>query len=111
MKLKYLDRLADLVVSIDEGKNVTDGDIVVMTDRAIEIIAKMKSIGLQVGALQEVFAGMQLMCGNRVMLTELVDIAHEEISSLLGADAWRIYGCDDGGWFYQQADVLSRVVA
>ncbi len=111
MRLYYLDSLANVVVNIDEGKNVTDGEVVVLTDRAISLISKMRTSGLQVGALQEIFAGMQLMCGNRVMLAELVDMAHEEIADLLGEDAWRVYGCDDGAWFYPEAEILNKVVA
>lgn len=90
MRLYYLDSLASVVVNIDDGKNVSDGEVVVLTDRAISLISKMRNSGLQVGALQEIFAGMQLMCGNRVMLAELIDMAHEEIAALLGADAWRV---------------------
>lgn len=111
MRFKYLDSLADIVVNIDEGKNVSDGDVVALTDRAIAVVSRMKACGLQVGSLQEIFAGMQLMCGNRVMLVELVDMAHEEIAALLGVDAWRVYGCDDGGWFYHEAEILNRIVA
>lgn len=98
MRFRYLDSLADIVVNIDEGKNVTDGDVVALTDRAIGLVSKMRAYGLQVGALQEIFAGMQLMCGNRVMLTELVDMAHEEIAELLGVDAWRVYPLWDAVW-------------
>ena len=83
MKLKFLNKLADIVVSIDEGKNITDEDIVSTTDSGIRLIAHMKLIGLDIGALQETFSGMQLMCGNRVVLTELIDMAHEEIAQLL----------------------------
>ena len=32
MKLKFLNKLADIVVSIDEGKNITDENIVTTTD-------------------------------------------------------------------------------
>jgi hypothetical protein len=111
MKLMYLSKLADIVVGIDEGKNITDTNIVSMTDSGIGLIAQMKLLGLDVGALQETFAGMQLMCCNRVVLTELIDMAHEEISRLLGSDAWRVYGCDEGGWFYQECATDNRVAA
>jgi hypothetical protein len=33
----------------------------------------MKLLGLDIGALQETFASMQLMCGNHVVLVELLD--------------------------------------
>ena len=111
MKLKYLSELADIVVNIDEGKNITDASIVSMTDQGIRLIAQMKLLGLDVGALQETFAGMQLMCGDRAMLTELIEVAHEELVRLLGPDSWRVYGCDDGGWFFQQDDFCERVAA
>ncbi|WP_047551070.1 hypothetical protein [Methylotenera sp. G11] len=111
MKFEYLNQLADIVVSIDEGKNITDANVVSMTDQAIRLIAKMKLLGLDVGALHEIFVGMQLKCGDRVMLTELIEVAHEELVSLLGPDAWRVYGCDDGGWFYQQDDFREKVAA
>jgi|GEM_PF-1284455 len=111
MKLKYLNKLAEIVVNIDEGKNVTDENVVSMTDQGIRLIEQMKLLGLEVGALQETFAGMQLMCGDRTMLTELIEVAHEELVRLLGQDAWRVYGCDDGGWFYQQDDFCEKIAA
>lgn len=111
MKLMYLNKLADIVVSIDEGKNITDAGVVNMTDVGIRLIAQMKLLGLDIGALQETFAGMQLMCGNRAVLTELIDMAHEEISRLLGKDAWRVYGCDEGGWFYQECVTYEKAAA
>lgn len=73
MKIKYLSRLADLVVDIDENKYITDADIVSITDRGIRLIRRMKLLGLDIGALQETFASMQLMCGNHVVLVELLD--------------------------------------
>jgi hypothetical protein len=111
MKLKFLNKLADIVVSIDEGKNITDENVVGATDCGIRLIAHMKLVGLDIGALQETFAGMQLMCGNRIVLTELIDMAHEEIARLLDKDAWRVYGCDEGGWFYQEGETCARAAA
>lgn len=111
MRFKYLNELADIVVSIDESKNISDTHIIDFTDRGIRIIADMKLLGLDVGSLQETFAGMQIMCGNRVVLTELIDMAHEEIAKLLGKDAWRVYGCDEGGWFFEIGDAFEQVVA
>lgn len=111
MRFKYLNELADIVVSIDESKNISDEKIVSLTDRSIRVIAHMKLLGLNVGALQEIFAGMQIMCGNRVVLIELIDMAHEEIAQLLGKDAWRVYGCDEGGWFFQVGDACEKVAA
>lgn len=111
MRFKYLNELADIVVSIDESKNISDEKIVGLTDRSIRVIAHMKLLGLNVGALQEIFAGMQIMCGNRVVLIELIDMAHEEIAQLLGKDAWRVYGCDEGGWFFQVGDACEKVAA
>jgi len=111
MKLEYLNQLADIVVNIDECKNITDASVVGVTDQGIRLIAQMRLLGLDVGALHEIFAGMQLMCGDRVMLTELIEVAHEELVRLLGSDAWRVYGCDDGGWFYQQDDFREKVAA
>lgn len=111
MKIKYLNNLAEIIVSIDEGKNITDANIVSFTDEGMRLIGQMKRLGLDVGALQETFAGMQMMCCNRIVLTELIDMAHEEIARLLGSDAWRVYGCDDGGWFYQDSKACERVAA
>lgn len=111
MKLHYLDVLADIVVNVDESKNLADASIVSLTDRAIAVVSKMKAAAIEVGALQEIFSSMQLMCGNRVVITELVEMAHDEIEMLLGDDAWRVYGRDDGSWVYAGAEVLSRVVA
>jgi hypothetical protein len=111
MRFKYLNELADIVVRIDEDKNISDSNVVSVTDRGIRLIANMKQLGISVGALQETFAGMQLMCDNRVVLAELIDMAHEEISRLLGKDAWRVYGCDEGGWFYQTCDSCDRAAA
>ena len=111
MKLMYLNKLADIVVNIDEGKNITAANVVNMTDGGIRLIAQMKLLGLDVGALQETFVGMQLMCGDQVVLTELIDMAHEEISRLLGGDAWRVYGCDEGGWFYQDCIANGQIAA
>ena len=111
MKIKYLNRLADLVVNIDEGKNITDKNIVSITDQGLRLIAHMKLLGLDIGALQETFAGMQLMCGNHVVLVELLDMAHDEIARLLGRDAWRVYGWDDGGLFFQPDQTNSKVAA
>lgn len=109
MIFKYLNELADIVVNIDECKNISDGHVISFTDRGIRIIADMKLQGLDIGALQETFTGMQIMCGNRVVLTELIDMAHEEIAQLLGKDAWRVYGCDEGGWFFQMDDASEQV--
>lgn len=111
MRFKYLNELADIVVSIDECKNISDEKIVGLTDRSIRVIAHMKLLGLNVGALQEIFSGMQIMCSNRVVLIELIDMAHEEIAQLLGKDAWRVYGCDEGGWFFQVGDACEKVAA
>lgn len=111
MKFKYLNELADIVVGIDEDKNISDGNVVSITDRGIRLIAQMKLLGLDTGTLQETFAGMQMMCGNRVVLTELIDMAHEEIARLLDKDAWRVYGCDEGGWFFQVGEVCERCAA
>ncbi len=111
MRIKYLNNLAEIIVSIDEGKNITDANIVSFTDRGLRLIGQMKRLGLDIGTLQETMAGMQMMCGNRAALTELIDMAHEEISRLLGSDAWRVYGCDEGGWFYQDCKVCERAAA
>ena len=111
MKLKNLRRLADIVVDLDERKNIADSNIVNMTDRAIKLIANMKLSGMDVGALQETFTSMQLMCGNKVVFAELIDMAHEEITRLLGCDAWRVYGCDEGAWFYQADETYQKVAA
>jgi hypothetical protein len=46
MKLKFLNKLADIVVSIDEGKNITDENVVGATDCGIRLIAHMKLVGL-----------------------------------------------------------------
>jgi hypothetical protein len=108
MRFKYLNELADIVVNIDEDKNISDGNVVSITDRGIRLIEQMKLLGLNVGALQEIFAGLQIMCGNRVVLTELIDMAHEKIARLLDKDAWRVYGCDEGGWFFQVHERVSR---
>jgi len=111
MRFNYLNELADIVVNIDESKNITDGHIINFTDHGIRVIAEMKLLGLDIGALQEIFAGMQIMCGNRVVLSELIDMAHEEIARLLGTDAWRVYGCDEGGWFFEIDDACEKVAA
>ena len=111
MRFKYLSELADIVVNIDECKNISDVNVIGFTDRGIRIIADMKLLALNVGTLQETFAGMQIMCGNRLVLTELIDMAHEEIAQLLGKDARRVYGCDDGGWFFQVGDACEKVAA
>jgi hypothetical protein len=111
MKIKYLSRLADLVVDIDENKYITDADVVSITDRGIRLIRHMKLLGLDIGALQETFTSMQLMCGNHVVLVELLDMAHDEIARLLGRDAWRVYGWDDGGLFFQPDETNNKVAA
>jgi len=51
MKFEYLNQLADIVVSIDEGKNITDANVVSMTDQAIQLIAQMKLLGRRIAAL------------------------------------------------------------
>jgi ABC-type uncharacterized transport system ATPase subunit len=66
VKFKDLNELADIVVSIDEGKNISDGNVFSITDRGIRLVAHMKQLGMNVGTLQEIFIGMQLMTGNRV---------------------------------------------
>ncbi len=111
MKLKYLDKLADIVVAIDEAKNMTDANIVGLTDAGIGLIAEMRRMGLDVGNLQEVFVGMQLACGSPNMLPELIEIAHEEIVRLLAADAWRIYGFDEAVCFFEEPGTERRVAA
>jgi len=111
MKFKYLNGLADIVVNIDEDKNIFDGNVIGITEHAIRLIAQMKQHGLNVGTLQETFAGMQVLYGNRILVTELIDIAHEEIARLLGKDAWRVYGCDEGGWFFQTDDACEKAAA
>lgn len=73
MRIKYLNNLAEIIVSIDEGKNITDANIVSFTDRGLRLIGQMKHLGLDIGTLQETLAGMQMMCGNRAALTELID--------------------------------------
>lgn len=40
MKLKFLNKLADIVVSIDEGKNITDENIVSTTDCGIRKVRR-----------------------------------------------------------------------
>jgi len=62
MKLKYLNELADIVVNIDEGKNITDASVVSMTDQGIQLIAQMKLLGLDVGTRKEKRAGMPETC-------------------------------------------------
>lgn len=95
MKLKYLCELAGIVVGIDEDKNISDKNLVILTDRAFQVIEQMKLSGLDVGSLQESFAGIQLMCDNKIVLPELIDMTHEEIARLLGRSAWRVYGRDE----------------
>lgn len=95
MKLKYLGELAGIVVGIDEDKNISYETMVMLTDRAWHLIKTMKLSGMDVGSLQENFAGILLMCDDRVALGELMDMAHEEIARLLGLSAWRVYGYDD----------------
>jgi hypothetical protein len=51
MKLKFLNKLADIVVSIDEGKNITDENVVGATDCGIRLIAHMKLVGLDIPRL------------------------------------------------------------
>lgn len=58
MKIKYLNNLAEIIVSIDEGKNITDANIVSFTDRGLRLIGQMKRLGLDIGTLQETFAGI-----------------------------------------------------
>ncbi len=111
MRFTYLNELADIVVNIDESNNISDGHIINFTNSGIRIISDMKQLGLSTGALQETFASMQIMCGNRLVLSELIDMAHEEIAQLLGKDAWRVYGCDEGGWFFEIDDAYERVAA
>lgn len=111
MKLKYLDRLAEIVVSVDEGKNITDANVVSLTDSGIKLVTQMKLMGLDIGALQETFAGMQLMCDNRVVLSELIEMAHEEIFRLLGNESWKIYGFDEGVLFNDQKNNHERSAA
>lgn len=95
MKLKYLGELASIVVGIDEDKNISDKNVVILTDYAIHLIERMKLSGIDVGTLQENFAGIQLMCGDRAALSELIDMAHEEIARLLGRSACLVYGYDE----------------
>jgi len=54
--------LADIVVNIDEGKNITDASVVSMTDQGIQLIAQMKLLGLDVGTRKEKRAGMPETC-------------------------------------------------
>lgn len=44
MKFKYLNELADIVVNIDEDKNIFDGNIIGITEHAIRLIAQMKLV-------------------------------------------------------------------
>lgn len=111
MKLKWLEMLAEIVVAIDEDKNVADRDIIALTDRGLKIVSQMKAARLDVGELQEIFVGMQVMFSNKAALIELVDMAHEEIVGLLGGDAWRVYGSDNDGWFYQESETLRKSAA
>lgn len=109
--LKYLSELADIVVNIDEGKNISELNVVKLTDDGIRLIAQMKQRGLDVGVLTETFAGMQLACGDLVLLSDMVDMAHEEIARLLGRDAWRIYGYHEGFLFCNAIEDVERVAA
>lgn len=58
VKLSCLNELADIVVRIDEDKNIADSNLVALTDCGIAVIAKMKRLGLDIGILQEAFVGM-----------------------------------------------------
>lgn len=100
MNFKYLNKLANIVVSIDEGKNITDCNIIGMAEQGIRLLAQMKSQGMDIGMLQETFAGIQLLCTKPDALPDLLDIAHEEIGRLLGLDEWRVYGYDKWGCFF-----------
>lgn len=111
MKFRYLNELAEIVVNIDENKNITDTGIVGLTDRSILLISHMKLLDINPGSLREIFVGMQMMCDNRAVLTELIDMAHEEISRLLGKDAWRVYGAEDCGGMFYQSDLMSEKAA
>jgi hypothetical protein len=46
MKFKYLNELADIVVNIDEDKNIFDGNVIGITEHAIRLIAQMKRVAL-----------------------------------------------------------------
>ena len=107
MKLKYLGELAGIAVVIDVDKNIADKTIVSLTDQALLLIDRMKGSGIDVGSLRENFTGIQLMCGNRVVLPELIDMAHEEIARLLGRSAWHVYGHDE----FVEQEVCEQVAA
>ena len=58
MKVKYLNNLAEIIVSIDEGKNITDANIVSFTDRGLRLIGQMKRLGLDSGGNNVDVAGL-----------------------------------------------------
>jgi hypothetical protein len=75
MKLKYLGELAGIVVGIDEDKNISYETMVMLTDRAWYLIKAMKLSGMDVGSLQENFAGILLMCDDRVTDQDTLSIS------------------------------------
>jgi len=89
--LAYLDRLADIVSSIDHDKNERGEKIIVLTDQALELINRMKFREVDTGELQALFIDLQLLRYDAEQLAALIDKAHREIERLLGDDAQLIY--------------------
>lgn len=91
-ELHYFYELAGIVGDIDFDKNSGGQKIAELTDRAMNLLNKMKTQFIYVGKLQELFSGIQASHRQHMMLsTSAIEEVHDEIARLLGDDEWRIY--------------------
>lgn len=90
-KLIYLDEIVSIVGHIDFDKNAGGSNIAELVDQGIKLISEMRMHLLDTGGLQNTFERIRTNYQRPEVLAELIDAAHDEISTLLGDEEWRIY--------------------
>lgn len=93
-KIAFLGDIADIVAKIDSDKNKGGGNIISLTNKAMNIINAMKSESLETGALDELFTILKDIKDNPELIYKAIDDTHCEIERLLGDKAWHIYWPD-----------------
>jgi len=93
--LNYFDQLASVIATIDESKYTSSNKVIPLIDQGMQLISKMKLEKIETGNLQDILVSICVCHDQPFHLPYLIEMAHEEIESQLGHDAWKIYIKDE----------------
>lgn len=95
LRFELLSQLAGTVCDIDENKVMGSALMLKQIALALNVVEQMKGAQFDVGKLGNILSKIHASHTQVVCLPDLIEKAHEEIHSLLGEDAERVYLPDD----------------